>query len=90
MKGQTKSKKTKIIKEKEAKKKKRNKYYQLHHRNYREMEGNEITGTKKVKETNKIKGTKEEKRRKVKENEVKFDNIKKQMRTTEKGRMREI
>lgn len=55
------------------------------------MEGNEITGTKKVKETNKIKGTKEEKRRKVKENEMKFDNIKKkQMRTTEKERMREI
>lgn len=54
------------------------------------MEGNEITGTKKVKETNKIKGTKEEKRKKVKENEMKFDNIKKQTRTTEKGRMREI
>lgn len=54
------------------------------------MEGNEITGTKKVKETNKIIGTKEEKRRKVKENEMKFDNIKKQMRATEKGRMREI
>lgn len=30
------------------------------------MEGNEITGTKKVKETNKIKGTKEEKRSKRK------------------------